>query len=752
MRVYLLQVKILCGNIWPMSSTNPPGVVGSQLAAVARSAVVDGTDESMRGDAVKASLSPKNFLDFKASLQTHHRGVRSVLTDRKMKAYVEHARVAAIEATYKEAKKCLVNASKEAGTDRAEQATESARTALHAYHEALAVLRRPDLDEKMADRRPTLKEFRATQSKFTALFDGIQKARDNIARIFQSFSAGKVVMAPDDAFALSGSAASSRLLDVPQPSPGVAPEVPRAASGAAAAASSSASASALPHMPSSLSGSMAKGHTDKPLSPETLLHRHMHLRGIQGESYAAASARFLEEDLQVFRRVETALSTHGIPVAYVIKGKSQPLSSPAQKQLKIHGKQFRFSQVYDPQSDTMLLMSDAWAAGNFGKVYLVYNPTTDNVTVWKKLLVEEAQKKDPSPEKLDVPKEERTRLKKMQRARSGDPRPVYGERIPSSLALIALEVHIQGQLAEHPDDAPQVFYYDGKVYVQTNVLGVGTLAGLVTGGDIFAPPVRAIDAQSAVTAINMMFRSLITQIASFHQKTNAVYHDCKPENVLVTQQGDVVLSDFGLVLLLDGDGKCRKNPGTPGFIAPEVLYAPDHNQSADLYSAGLTYIDLLITTLKAVPGALPPDLEQEYIVQRRQRGDVLRIDPASGAKSWGRAKEWYDRFAVWHDAVVVQQRDGTWSFDFDQAPDSRFTRFFRPLHQRYPEMIAYVVGGLLSPHPTKRLSSGNAMLWAVVHIPPDAVAWGKWITYVQHQDAALEQSAIVSALKFQDRS
>ena len=68
-----------------------------------------------------------------------------------------------------------------------------------------------------------------------------------------------------------------------------------------------------------------------------------------------------------------------------------------------------------------------------------------------------------------------------------------------------------------------------------------------------------------------------------------VHRDIKPANILVEGEERVVLTDFGLGWrpALD-DSSSGKSPGTPLFMAPEVLAGEPPTHKSDLYSLGVT--------------------------------------------------------------------------------------------------------------------------------------------------------------------
>ena len=76
-----------------------------------------------------------------------------------------------------------------------------------------------------------------------------------------------------------------------------------------------------------------------------------------------------------------------------------------------------------------------------------------------------------------------------------------------------------------------------------------------------------------------------------------MHRDLKPENILLRSQDDmnnIVLADFGLAALKEESEKLLfKRCGTPGFVAPEILFYKDgcemYNEKCDIFSAGIIF-------------------------------------------------------------------------------------------------------------------------------------------------------------------
>jgi serine/threonine-protein kinase len=84
--------------------------------------------------------------------------------------------------------------------------------------------------------------------------------------------------------------------------------------------------------------------------------------------------------------------------------------------------------------------------------------------------------------------------------------------------------------------------------------------------------------------------------------------DFKPENVLVTRNGNVRLIDFDLAQpISEKPVKLSKNPGTPGYMAPEQLKREPVDARADIFAYGVSAYELL-TNHKPFPGETPAEI------------------------------------------------------------------------------------------------------------------------------------------------
>lgn len=84
-----------------------------------------------------------------------------------------------------------------------------------------------------------------------------------------------------------------------------------------------------------------------------------------------------------------------------------------------------------------------------------------------------------------------------------------------------------------------------------------------------------------------------------------IHRDIKPENILVGDQINVTLVDFGFARIGEGEVAISSMvKGTLGFMPPEQLFNRQLTAASDLYGLGATLICLLTGTKSTAIGNL----------------------------------------------------------------------------------------------------------------------------------------------------
>jgi serine/threonine protein kinase len=213
------------------------------------------------------------------------------------------------------------------------------------------------------------------------------------------------------------------------------------------------------------------------------------------------------------------------------------------------------------------------------------------------------------------------------------------------------EVAAIARLSSHPNIVP---VFDGGVtargepFIVMPLLDGGSLGSRVRSTGPL-PPDRVCE--------------LGTKLASALAKTHAagvLHRDVKPENVLMTPDGEPQLTDFGVARLLDATQTTSGSvQATIPFAAPEVLSGSPATEASDVYSLAATLFfcatgsppfpsnpeESMIATVGRIISVPPPDLRAHGVPPALATviAGALAKDPASrpaSADDLGRQLAW----------------------------------------------------------------------------------------------------------------
>jgi len=88
--------------------------------------------------------------------------------------------------------------------------------------------------------------------------------------------------------------------------------------------------------------------------------------------------------------------------------------------------------------------------------------------------------------------------------------------------------------------------------------------------------------------IARIVHQLLHALIYVHKVMNQIHRDIKPDNVLLSSNGSVKLSDFGISKSIDNnDAMARTQVGTIAYMSPERLQNLEYSYASDIWSLGV---------------------------------------------------------------------------------------------------------------------------------------------------------------------
>jgi len=123
---------------------------------------------------------------------------------------------------------------------------------------------------------------------------------------------------------------------------------------------------------------------------------------------------------------------------------------------------------------------------------------------------------------------------------------------------------------------------DGQIWIVMDLCEAGSISDLIrsTQSTLVEEEIRAVAA------------SMLLGLAHLHGK-RMIHRDIKAGNILLTNDGFAKLADFGVSKQLTTvQSKCDTTIGTPYWMGPEVIQDGRYNAKADIWSLGITLIEI----------------------------------------------------------------------------------------------------------------------------------------------------------------
>jgi len=196
------------------------------------------------------------------------------------------------------------------------------------------------------------------------------------------------------------------------------------------------------------------------------------------------------------------------------------------------------------------------------------------------------------------------------------------------LEIIQQEIAFMTQL-----DSPYVTQYHGS-YVVGNELWI--IMEYLGGGSVYDVIIHeTLKERYAASVAKQVLRGL-----KYLHSQRKLHRDIKGANILLSEDGTVKLCDFGVAGQLT-DSLTRKNTfiGTPSWMAPEVITNSGYDMRADIWSLGITMIEMVtgfppnanlhpMRVLYTIAKEPPPTLTGNYSLEMKDFvSRCLKKDP-----------------------------------------------------------------------------------------------------------------------------
>jgi len=125
------------------------------------------------------------------------------------------------------------------------------------------------------------------------------------------------------------------------------------------------------------------------------------------------------------------------------------------------------------------------------------------------------------------------------------------------------------------------------------------------GGELFTilRKMRSFDEATA-----RFYSSCVVEAFDYMHQMDIIYRDLKPENLVLTNNGYLKVTDFGFAKIVPN--KTFTLCGTPDYLAPEIVTGQGHGKGVDWWTLGILIYEML--------ASFPPFFDDEPMMTYRK--------------------------------------------------------------------------------------------------------------------------------------
>ena len=115
-------------------------------------------------------------------------------------------------------------------------------------------------------------------------------------------------------------------------------------------------------------------------------------------------------------------------------------------------------------------------------------------------------------------------------------------------------------------------------------------------GQTLKQKLGALSAEGKVMATEEASKiiSQVAQALDYAHEQGLIHRDIKPANILLTSEGDAVLSDFGIARMIESTRQTMTGVvGTPEYMSPEQGQGKELDLRSDIYALGVVLYEML---------------------------------------------------------------------------------------------------------------------------------------------------------------